>query len=301
MRIEISTSVLSETQKATIVSRNEQLPSGNLYFEMSNVYAATLASMDGKYSDAFKVYPDKIFFNQNVHIGYQEGYNEKGDWTKLISDTAPAYLIADKYAKGEIQLGGSVDAVMETCDTIIKRKLEIQADNEHIEVIEKPKREAKEKADREARDAEYKRKQEEQKQADLARQIEKQAQHKKIVEWAQEHGSERFKKGLAQGHTCGKLFAIEYGAWLLNDSEYEYDYSGDVEEKDRSCPSLAALEEVERLQNTDGIEQAKVVWLPSGLQELHKSSGGYIEEPEDGCEAVRIDVKDTSGIWYKKF
>jgi hypothetical protein len=128
---------------------------------------------------------------------------------------------------------------------------------------------------------------------------EKEKKRLERLAWAQEHGSERLRKGLEHNHNCGKLFETEFGEHLIQDNDYEYDREAKVENKDRSCPSLVSLEEVERIEKIEGLF-ASVVWLPEGLTELHKDPEEY-NEPESGCEAARIDVKGTAGYWYKKY
>lgn len=303
MKIEIPQKTLSDTQKANIVSRGEPLSRNNLYFEMDARYAATLSKLSYIYGGHFKVNeePLYIYFDNYTRQESVNGYDENGKWKELIPDKNLADVLADTYANGEIQLGGNVDSIMQEMTDIYQRIDEIRANTKRIdaekrlkEEEERPAKEAREKAEKEEK---YKKDAEEKAKAEA----DKTKKAAEMLVWAQEHGSERLQKGLGQGHRCEKLYAIEHGAWLLNDSDYELDYNSDVGEKDRSCPSLAALEEVEKMKKIDGIEKAKVVWLPNGLQELHKDSEGYIEEQEDGCEAVRVDVENISGMWYKKF
>lgn len=137
-------------------------------------------------------------------------------------------------------------------------------------------------------------------EAEKAKQAtEAEIKQKEMIAWAQEHGSDRLRKGLEHGYTCKKLYETELGEYLIQDNEYEYDRDSKVEDKDRSCPSLEALEEVERIEKIEGLS-ASVVWLPEGLSEIHKDPEGYSESESD-CEAVRIDVKGTAGYWYKTF
>lgn len=308
MRIEIPQKTLSDRQKANIVSRGEPISRNNLHFEMDVRYAATLSKLSNLYGDHFKVNeePPYIYFDNYTKQESVNGYDENSKWKELIPNRNLADLLADKYANGEIQLGGNVDSIMQEMTNIYQRIDEIYANTNRIdaekrvrEEEERPAKEAREKAEKEEKDkkdAEEKAKAE----ADKAKQAaEAEIRQKEMLAWAQEHGSDRLRKGLEHGHTCKKLYETELGEHLIQDHDYQYDRENKVEEKGRSCPSLVALEEVERIEKIEGLS-ASVVWLPEGLTEIHKDPEEY-NEPEGGCEAVRIDVRGTAGYWYKTF
>lgn len=308
MRIEIPQKALSESQKAKIVARGETLSRNNLYFEMDTKYAATLARLYNAYGEHFKVEeePLYIFFDDYTSQDNQYGYNEEGAWVKLVDSKNIALLLAERYADGEIALGGNVDAIMQELADTYQRIDEIRANNKIVEAEkkrkeeeERPAREAQEKAEKEKRakeEAEKKAKAEEEKARQAA---EAETKRQQRIAWAKEHGSERLRKGLEQGHACIKLYETELGEYLIADRNYEYDRDNKVELKDRSCPSLDALNEVERINQIEGLS-ASTVWLPEGLTEIHKDPEEYFEL-ESGCEAVRIDIRGTAGYWYKKF
>ncbi len=308
MRIEIPQKTLSDRQKANIVSRGEQISRNNLYFEMDARYAATLSKLSNMYGEHFKVNeePLYIYFDNYTRQESVNGYDENGKWKELLPNKNLADLLAERYAEGEIQLGGNVDGIMQEMADIYQRIDEIHANTKRIdaekalkEEEERPAKEERERAELEER----KRKDTEEKakaEAHQAKQAaEAEARQKEMLAWAQIHGSDRLRKGLEHGHACKKLYETELGEYLVQDSDYEYDRENKVEEKGRSCPSLKALEEVERIEKIEGLSTS-VVWLPEGLKELHKDPEEYYE-PESGCEAVRIDVKGTAGYWYKKF
>jgi len=308
MRIEIPQKTLSDRQKARVVSRGEQISRNNLYFEMDARYAATLSKLSNMYGEHFKVNeePLYIYFDNYTRQESVNGYDENGKWKELIPNRNLADLLAEKYANGDIQLGENVDSIMQELDDIYQHIDEIHANTKRIEAEkqrkeeeERPEKEAREKAELEVRrktEAEEKAKAE----AEKAKQAtEAKIKQKEMLAWAQEYGSDRLKKGLEHGHACKKLYETELGENLIADSEYEYDRENKVDEKGRSCPSLVALEEVERIEKIEGLS-ASVVWLPEGLTELHKDPEEY-NEPKSGCEAVKIDVKGTAGYWYKTF
>lgn len=306
MRIEIPQKTLSDRQKASIVSRGEQLSRNNLYFEMDARYAATLSKLSNIYGEHFKVNVDpiSIYFDDYIRQESVNGYDEDGKWKEMMPSRSLANLLADKYANGEIQLGGDVNSIMQEFADIYQRIDEIHANTERIdakkrlkEEEERPAKEARERAEKEEtdkKDAEEKAKAE----ADKAKQAaEAEIRQKEMFAWAQDHGSSRLRKGLEHGHACKKLYETELGEHLIQDNGYEYDREDQVEVKGRSCPSLVALEEVERIEKIEGLS-ASVVWLPEGLTALHKDPEKK-NKPESGCEAVKIDVKGTAGFWYK--
>jgi len=114
----------------------------------------------------------------------------------------------------------------------------------------------------------------------------KQKELHEIRVWAAEHGSDRLKKGLDAGYSCKKLYFTERGQEDLGE-DYVLDYDESIKTKDRSCPSLEALEEESRI-NALYPKSAKIVWCPNGLGE---------DEYEDGCEAV--EVMHLGQLYYK--
>jgi hypothetical protein len=265
--------------------------------------------MSNAYGEHFKVNeePLHIYIDSTTYQGEQHGYDEHGNWVQLIGNTNVVELLADKYADGEIAIGGNIDHIMQELSDTYQRIDQIVANNKTIadekkrkEEEEHPAKEARKKAELEERnkkDDEEKAKAE----ADKAKQAEEaELRQKEMLAWAQEHGSERLRKGLEQGYTCIKLYETELGEFLIADSDYEYDRDDKVEVKGRSCPSLDALNEAERINQIEGLS-GEVKWLPEGLSELHKDPDpDEYFEAEGGCEAVFVDVKATSGYWYKK-
>lgn len=297
MKIEIPTKILTNGQRGNIIARNEKIPESRLFFEVDSKYAGLISNLYNAYnSDHFTIDNEKMFMDSYV------SWEPRGTYGKI----EPATRIAEKYASGEIALGGSVDTIFAEIQLKEAEKQEqlreearIEKENAAKELIEKPLREAREKIAAEEKkrtDEEQKLRVEEENKKNAA---DKEAERQKMLAWAQEHGSDRLKKGLRQGYRCNKLYQTEYGAWLIANDSYEYDFKDIVSEKDHACPTLEALEEVERVQIWDGVT-ATIVYLPEGLTELHKVPDEY-DEPEGGCEAVRVDVKGTAGYWYRTF
>lgn len=96
----------------------------------------------------------------------------------------------------------------------------------------------------------------------------------KQLAWIKEHGSDRLKKSFEKNYKCKKLYLLER---LKHDvGNYVLDYDAKIERKDRSCPSMEALLEVERIEKIEGITEAKVVWLPYGtaIEDYNDASEG---------------------------
>ncbi len=157
----------------------------------------------------------------------------------------------------------------------------------------------------EKKDAEQKVKEEEMKaqQAIKDAEAKKQDEAKKArrlsrLAWAQDHGSDQLRKGLEQGYSCIKVYEEEYGKWVLGNG-YVWDRDDVVEEKDRSCPSLEALEIVEVLVKDKriGNRMADIKWLPEGLSALVADDDW--DDTKKGCEAISVAIPGITGTWYK--
>jgi len=131
-------------------------------------------------------------------------------------------------------------------------------------------------AEQEARDAEQYKLKEEQQRARRKEEEKKEAEAiASQLAWINEHGSERLKMSYDKGYKCKKLYLLER---LKHDvGNYVLDYDAKIERKNRSCPSMEALLEVERIEKMEGITEAKVVWLPNGTA---------IEDYDDACEGI---------------
>ena len=290
---------LTEAQKARIVSRNEQFPQRICTFEMSPEKAEIISRLKGTYRlesslDGVVIQAtDDQYSNQRLHVEEIKDTNfHIAQETIMLQD-----VLAEAYASGTIKDGSNIDFALDIMavamgrrEIIMENNLKIEADKARKEEEERPAREAQAKADAEARaereriEAEEKaRKEAEDRARNEATEAEKKA-------WIEEHGSERLQKGYAGGYRCQKLYEIERAQSILGDY---IRYFSDAEEKDRSCPSLEALQEVERIQTleipvTVTQKRAVVVWLPHGI------SG----EDETGCEAVKADPGKFSRYYF---
>jgi hypothetical protein len=116
----------------------------------------------------------------------------------------------------------------------------------------------------------------------------KQAARDARIAWANEHGSERLRRGMAAGHECGRLYFIERAAAEF--PGYVLDYEDAAEWKDRVCPSIEALNERDAVllahPNLEP-DRVKIVWLVKAASDS-PTDEGYEEEIEP-CEAVAVD------------
>jgi len=299
---------LTEAQKARIVSRNEPFPQRICTFEMSPEKAEIISRLKGSYKvtreiglgdpseDCVVIHAtDDMYEYQRLGVEKTDGYDQNGNWRQEIQESIKLMdILAEACADGTIKEGSNIDFTLDFMESALQRREailqqneEVRAENARREELERPakeaqaRKEAQEKAERERIEAEKKaRKDAEDRARNEATEAEKKA-------WIEEHGSERLQKGYAGGYRCQKLYEIERAQSILG-SDY-IRISTDGEEKDRSCPSLEALQEVDRLRSV--IEKgAAIVWLPHGI------SG----EEEGGCEAVKADPGKFSQHYFYK-
>jgi len=298
---------LTEAHKARIVSRNEPFPQRICTFEISPEKAEIISRLKGTYrlessldggSTLIPLYlkslviqaTDDLYNYQRLHVEEIKDTNfHIAQETIMLQD-----VLAEAYASGTIKDGSNIDFALDIMavamgrrEIIMENNLKIEADKARKEEEERPAREAQAKADAEAR-AERERIEAEEK---ARKEAEDRARNEGIEAekkaWIEEHGSERLQKGYAGGYRCQKLYEIERAQSVLG-SEYVR-ISTDGNEKDRSCPSLEALQEVERLKSVIS-KEAAIVWLPHGTD----------DQDESGCEAIKADPGKFSGYYFYK-
>lgn len=291
---------LTEAQKARIVSRNEQFPQRICTFEMSPEKAEIISRLNGNYkvttagignmmvSDEVMISAtDDQYSYQRLHVEETKDANSHvAQETIMLQD-----VLAEAYTSGTIKDGSNIDFALDIMAEAQKRREAILEINQAIqdekirkEEEEKPAREAQKKREAEQQAVREKVEIEKKAIADAEEKARNEAIEAEKKAWIEEHGSERLQKGHAGGYRCQKLYEIERAQSVLG-SEYIRDDS-DVDEKYRSCPSLEALQEVERLKGVIK-KGAAIVWLPYGID----------GEEETGCEAVKADP----GTYSKKY
>jgi hypothetical protein len=100
--------------------------------------------------------------------------------------------------------------------------------------------------------------------------------------WINQHGSDRLKRAKTGVYNCQRLYIEERVA--LEFPEFDLDYSDDLSTKDRSCPSVNALNELDRYP------QGRIVWVK--LRHDRSDDDEYEYEDEDdynGEEAIVIE------------
>jgi hypothetical protein len=107
----------------------------------------------------------------------------------------------------------------------------------------------------------------------------------KKATWIKEQGSERLRLGFEKGYNCEKQFTSELLASL--GGEWVLDYNGDISTKDRSCPTLAALQKCDTLAGHPWVTSSCIKWLPQGYDELTEM---YDREEPEGVEAIEIRI-----------
>jgi len=298
---------LTEAQKARIVSRkNEQLPQRICTFDMSPEKAEIISRLSGEYKvtrpvglgdpaeEVIVIVAVGEESYKRLSVEKVNGYDET-EYFKQIQDAVDLRdILAEAYATGTISEGANIDFALDIMaeadarrQTILENNKIVVADKARREEEERPAREAQKK--REAEEEAARKNAEAEKEATAKAEAEvrnKEIEAEKKA-WIEEHGSERLQKGHTMGYRCQKLYEIERAQFILG-SEYVRD-SKEVDEKDRSCPSLEALQEVERLKTVIS-NGAVIVWLPHGID----------GEDETGCEVVKADPGTFSQYYFYK-
>lgn len=155
----------------------------------------------------------------------------------------PAPLTAEQLIAWEKARVTNLDAQIKELEPLAERA---KANYEAKERAREEKQ-AKEKAERAKQEAKERE----------AEKVAKEAALKERAEWIAAHGSDYLKRATALEYNCQRQYVIERAAFEHPD--YVVDFDDNARWKDRACPSIEALEEVEKLV-ASGLD-AKVVWL----------------------------------------
>jgi len=287
---------LTEAHKARIVSRNEPFPQRICTFEISPEKAEIISRLKGVYKLESTL--DGVIINatedkySNDSLQVEETYGYTPDWKVAQEKIKLMDILAEAYAAGTVSEGGNIDFALDIMavaaarrEIILENNLRIEADRARNEEAERPAKEARAKADAEAKTERERIEAEEKARIDAENRAKNKAIEADKKAWIEQNGSERLKKGYAMGYNCQKIYEIERAQSVLG---IDYIRAPDAEEKDRSCPSLEALQEVERLKSVI-TKEAVVVWLRHGLS-----------DEEEGCEAVKADPGTFSKHYFYK-
>lgn len=272
-------------QKAQIISTTQQTKVNGITFEMSLKFAALLPEFKGEYS----VNNDYILVYSDVQL-VRDGHSV------ILSN-----MIVSQIVRGELKLGDNIDLIMYEFAYMIEsdrietdRKLREQAEADKLREYTSPLRKWEEYNSSKISSRELA-------IADANAQAEADRLEAEKLAWIKQHGSIVLRKSMKHGYNCQKQYVIERSTLILGD-DYILDYDGKVNIKDRSCPTLEALEEVEKHNfcNHTEIKQIKVTWLPCGLMGLNTTTN-HFKHSVSGCEAVRVRFNDLKGYWYRTF
>lgn len=101
--------------------------------------------------------------------------------------------------------------------------------------------------------------------------------------WIEQHGSEHLRRAcLAEGYDCQRLYVNERAA--VEAPGFTPDISNTANWKDRSCPSVKALDALDVARKFD-LGEPLIVWL---TEEPNAKSHEYYEDDFRPCEAVVI-------------
>jgi len=102
--------------------------------------------------------------------------------------------------------------------------------------------------------------------------------------WIDAHGSAHLKRATAEGYDCQRLYVLERAG--LEAPEFIVDFYSGAEWRERSCPTVAALDACDAALKL-GLGEPVVVWLtsPARVTKIEDEYGDF-EEPFEPCEAV---------------
>lgn len=142
---------------------------------------------------------------------------------------------------------------------------------------------AQARATYEAAEQRRRRQEEEKEWAEKKRaQAEREARAQERAVWIQAHGSTYLKRAVRGGYDASRLYWDERAA--LTHPGYRYDHNQKAEWRSRSLPTLAALDEVDRVEAEHVGCRARVVWL------TEPTEGG--EQPARWAPAEAILLQD---------
>lgn len=126
--------------------------------------------------------------------------------------------------------------------------------------------------------------------AAMRREREKAERLAERARWAEAHGSEHLRRGLAAGYDMQRLYVIERAA--AEAPGFVVDFDDKAGWSVRSGPSLAALDELEAARPVAerlGLREPEIVWLTRPPQETVAADEAHWEEEEyEAREAIVI-------------
>lgn len=111
--------------------------------------------------------------------------------------------------------------------------------------------------------------------------ITKRHAHAEKDRWIKEHGSDHLKRAWNREHNCQRLYVIERAA--KEAPEFVVDFDDEAKWKDRSTPTVAALDLADAMDKRD-IGTTEIVWLTSRAQDRVPSDDEYERQCYEGDE-----------------
>ncbi len=111
------------------------------------------------------------------------------------------------------------------------------------------------------------------------REAEKARREAEKANWIEAHGSDHLRRAFAAGYDCQRKYVTERAA--IEAPGFAVDFDDRAEWKNRACPSAAALD-IEEAVDEGGIGSVFIVWLTHPTRELE------YEDDFEACEAVVI-------------
>ena len=107
--------------------------------------------------------------------------------------------------------------------------------------------------------------------------------------WIAEHGSAHLQRAVAEGYDCQRLYVLERAA--IEAAEFIVDFYNGAEWRERSCPTVAALDACDEARKLS-LGEPFVAWLtcpprPSKLEDF--------DEPEEFEECEAVVLRDFLG------
>ena len=104
--------------------------------------------------------------------------------------------------------------------------------------------------------------------------------------WIEAHGSDHLKRAFAREHDCQRKYVIERAA--LEAPAFTVDFEDAAEWKDRSYPSIDALDHADEMEALK-LGDVQIVWLTEPARDRKQSRDDYYDyEPFEPCEAIVI-------------
>jgi len=164
----------------------------------------------------------------------------------------------------------------------VQQALEKKAEEERKKRAEREAREAREKAEQERKEAL------------------RQAWEKMREEWILAHGSERLVKAFKMGYECDALFEQEFAAFHF--PKAECDWHDEATWRERRCPSMKALQQVEEYQKRFPDWEFQIVWLTSPPRPFEMNRQDYAGRDQlfEPREAIAIKIPGFSSYIIEK-